>query len=274
MLTLTQEQIHNIGEDYKNGESVFALSRKYHCSTGAIKYRLNKLGISKISQAKRLNPNLIEDYFESIDNANKAYWIGWLLTDGSVTKESNNLQMSLVNEDVYILNLLEDDLHIKNHVSSFGEKYCRFSFGSKRMIKDLEKYGIIPNKTLTLKFPTNIPDKFDSHLLRGMFEGDGGLTIGVTTRFNKDRGKHYIGQYQELSFTGTYDMCEGFQNTILKHLDIPKKNIKHNHSIHRIRWSNKEEIIKILDFLYKDCGTHYLKRKYNLYQLLKRGDKK
>ena len=111
------------------------------------------------------------------------------------------------------------------------------------MCRDLEQYGIIPNKTLELKYPTNIPKEFETHLLRGMFDGDGGLTTGFTTRFYKQRNKSYTKPYQELSFTGTYDMCYHFQNVLCKYTDIPLKNITRNHSIYRVRWSNKEEII-------------------------------
>lgn len=76
MLTLTQEQLYSICEEYKNGESVLALSKKYKCSPHSIQCRLDKFGIEKISQAKRLNPYLIEDYFEKINSKEKAYWIG------------------------------------------------------------------------------------------------------------------------------------------------------------------------------------------------------
>lgn len=269
MITLTPQQLNAICESYKNGESVLALSKKYKCSPHTIKNRLDKMSAGKVSQAKRLNPTFVEDYFENIDSKEKAYWIGWLLTDGGISSDNNNIQMSLQKQDEYILRLLESDLCISNHISPHHEDYVRFSLGSKKMVKDLSQYGIIPNKTLTLKFPSNISSEFDSSLLRGMFEGDGGLTVGIATRFYKHRNKSYTRPYQELSFTGTYDMCEGFQNMLLKHIEIPRKNVKHNHSIYRVRWSNKEEIIKILDFLYADCEKHCLTRKYNLYQRLK-----
>lgn len=229
MLTLTQEQLVKIGEEYKNGESVLALSKKYECSTGAIKYRLNKLGISKIPQVIRLNPSLKEDYFEKIDDKNKAYWIGWILTDGCILS-SNHLQISLLKNDGYILNLLEKDLGISNHVKIFNKNYIRFSLGSEKIKNDLAQYGAVPNKTLALKFPENIPKQFETHLLRGMFEGDGGLTLGTATRFYKHRNKSYTRPYRELSFTGTYEMCDGFQNTLLKYIDLPVKSITPNHS--------------------------------------------
>lgn len=266
--TLNQNDIIN---GYLGGKSVLALSHQYQTNTYAINKILKNNGISKISQAKRLNPSLKENYFEKIDDKNKAYWIGWLLTDGGVT-EDGDIEIALSSKDKYILNLFEKDICIKNHVKPYGTNYYRFQFGSIKMCNDLIQYGIIPNKTLTLKFPENIPEKFEAHLLRGMFDGDGGFTLGTTTRFYKHRNKSYTKPYQELSFTGTYEMCKGFQDTLLKHINIPKKTITPNHSIYRIRWSNKEEIIQILNLLYQDCDNHYLKRKYELYQKLKEGD--
>lgn len=53
-----------------------------------------------------------------------------------------------------------------------------------------------------------------TQILRGMFDGDGGLTIGNATRFYKHRNKYYTKPYQELSYTGTYDMCQGFHDTL------------------------------------------------------------
>mgnify|MGYP007056167281 CR=1 FL=1 len=32
-----------------------------------------------------MNPTLIEDYFENIDNNEKAYWLGLIISDGAIT---------------------------------------------------------------------------------------------------------------------------------------------------------------------------------------------
>ncbi len=266
---LTSEQTKEIIEKYLNGESVLALSKEYQCGTSTIQSRLDGNNIPKISQAKRNNPDLIENYFETIDNKYKAYWIGWLLTDGCIYNE--NISISLQQRDKHILDLFQTDLGLYNHVIPFQQKYYQFNLGSKIMCQDLAQYGIVPNKTLTLKFPTNIPEQYETHLLRGMFEGDGGLTIGMATRFYKHRNKSYTKPYRELSFTGTYDMCEGFQNTLLKYVDMSPKNITHNHAIYRIRWHSAEEISKIYNVLYQDCDDHYLIRKYNLFQQILEG---
>lgn len=262
--------LSNIVNGYIGGQSVLALSRQYNTSTNTINKILKNNNVSKISQAQRLNPSLKESYFKSIDNKEKAYWIGWLLTDGSISS-SNDIEIALSAKDKHILGLFEKDLGINNHIKPFQEQYVRFVLCSKKMAADLVPYGIVPNKTLNLKFPKNIPEQFETHLLRGMFDGDGGLTLGMATRFYKHRNKSYTKPYQELSFTGTYDMCRGFQNTILKYINISEKRIAHNHSVYRVRWSNKDEIIQILDLLYTDCDDHYLDRKYKLYLSLKDG---
>lgn len=257
----------DIVSEYLQGQSVLSLSNKYNCYTQKIQKVLDDNHIEKISRAKRMNMGLKEDYFENIDSANKAYWLGWLLTDGGVSQK-NGIEIALKKEDAYILFMFESDLGISGHVKSFGNLYARFSLSCVSMISSLKQYGIVPNKTLTLKFPHNIPNEFENHLLRGMFDGDGGFTLGVATRYYKNRGKSYTKPYREFSFTGTKDMCEGFQDVLLRYINIPAKNISANHSICRIRWSNIEEILQICNFLYTDAGEHYLIRKYDLYQSL------
>lgn len=253
---------------YIGGESVLSLSHQYQTNTHRIQKILDDNDIAKVSQAKRFNPSLKEDYFLKIDSNEKAYWLGWLMTDGSVSKESH-IEMALHKKDVYILELLSNDLGVTSHtVKPFNKTYVRFNLGSVVMCNHLAQYGIIPNKTHILQFP-KINPQYEVALIRGMFEGDGGLTLGTATRFYKKRNKFYTKPYQEMSFTGTYDMCSGFQQVVRKYVNIPEKSISLNHSVYRVRWSNRSEIIQILDLLYKNCGKHYLKRKYDLYQKIK-----
>jgi hypothetical protein len=270
-MTIELQDFNNkVIEEYLNGNSVLSIANKYNTNTRKIQTILANNDISKISQMKRFNPLFIEDYFSIINSKEKAYWIGWLLTDGGVSNK-NDIEIAIKNEDGYILHILENDLKISNKVKEYQNNYVRFSVSCKNMCEDLSQYGIIPNKTKTLKYPTNIPEEFDTHLLRGMFDGDGGFSIGTTNRFYKHRNKSYTKPYQELSFTGTLNMCENFQNTLLKYINMPKKNITKNHSIYRVRWNNKNEILSICNVLYKDCDNHYLKRKYDIYQTLQNG---
>ncbi len=58
---------------YLNLESVFHIQKELGISQSKVNKILKDNGIEKISQAKRLNPNLIENYFENIDTPEKAY---------------------------------------------------------------------------------------------------------------------------------------------------------------------------------------------------------
>ena len=221
------------------------------------------------------NPNAKEDYFSKIDSNDKAYWLGFLLTDGTVSKKSG-IEITLLEEDGYILEKFQNDLGLSGHtrtVYANGIPYKRVTVWSVNMISDLEKYGVVPNKTKILKFPKNIKKKFIPSLLRGMFDGDGGITIGYTTRFYKHRNKSYTKPYRELSFTGTYDMCFNFQNIISNTLNLSRRSItKNNKTVFRIRWNSIYDIMKIFDFLYKDAKDHKLERKYNKFISIKNSD--
>lgn len=80
-LSLKQEE--DIKQRYLNGEALIQLQNEYHISYDRIK-RITK-NCQQISSAKRNNPNLIENYFEKIDSNDKAYWLGWIISDGSIT---------------------------------------------------------------------------------------------------------------------------------------------------------------------------------------------
>lgn len=256
-LTLKQEQ--EIVNLYLNSVPLIKLQEKYNISYDRIKNIIKNYTLNTVSSAKRLNPNLIENYFEVIDTQEKAYWLGFLISDGAITNQKEKskfqLELTLKAEDEHILHLLEKDLGVENKVYTSANKYKRFSLGSKKIIQDLEKLGITQNKSFTIHIP-DIPEKFENALIRGIFDGDGGFTS--FTRANGQR-------CTELSFCGNIYVIKWIQKTLAKNLPSLKINkITNEHSIKRIRWSSKKDIILIRDFIYKNHNNHYLVRKYNL----------
>ena len=120
--------------------------------------------------------------FSSNDNffnemtSESAWVLGWLITDGFISERYFKLDVQHADEDVL--------LKIKRHVSFEGNIY------SSKLAKGIKIYNTniteslfnlgIPrtDKTFTCVFP-NIPKKFESEFMRGVFEGDGTI---VTTR--------------------------------------------------------------------------------------------
>ena len=254
---ITKEQIEQIKTQYLNGDSMLSLQKKYNISYDRIKNILKET--EKISAAKRMNPNLKENYFQKIDSNEKAYWLGWLVSDGAITyqpeKNKYQLELTLKKEDEDILHLFEEDLGVKNKVYDSNILYKRFSLGSKQIVSDLINLGITQNKTFTVKVPT-FDSKYNAAFIRGVFDGDGGFTV-----YNRKTGQHCM----ELSFCGNIYIMTWIFNTLVNEIpDLKQNSITKESSIKRIRWSSKKDIILIRDYLYQNHNNHYLSRKYNL----------
>ena len=80
---LTKEQEEEIKNKYLNSTPLITLQKEYNISYDRIKNILKDC--ETISSSKRMNPNLIENYFETIDSDEKAYWLGWIISDGAIT---------------------------------------------------------------------------------------------------------------------------------------------------------------------------------------------
>lgn len=254
---LSIEEEKNIQEKYSSGVPLIQLQKEYKISYDRVKNIVKDC--QEISVAKRLNPNLIENYFECIDSNEKAYWLGWIISDGAITnqpeKSKFQLELTLKAEDEDILHLLEKDLGVNNKVYLSNEKYKRFSLGSKKLIMDLEKLGITQNKTFSVKVPT-FDKKYNATFIRGVFDGDGGFS-----HYRRASGQ----VCNELSFCGNEHIISWILKTLT--LEIPQlknNSITKEGSIKRIRWSSQKDLILIRDYLYTNHNNHFLKRKYNL----------
>lgn len=254
-LSLEQEQ--EIKKKYSNSTPLITLQKEYNIGYDRLKNIVKDCEL--ISSAKRLNPTLNENYFSVIDSADKAYWLGWIISDGAITnqpeKSKFQLELTLQQQDENILHLLEQDLGVTNKVYTSNIAYKRFSLGCKKIVTDLEALGITQNKTFTVQVPI-FDKKFNSAFLRGLFDGDGGFT-----HYKRKTGQ----ECNELSFCGNEFIITWVQQTLFEELpQLSKNQITQESSIKRIRWSAKKDLILLRDYLYNNCNNHFLSRKYNL----------
>ena len=269
--TMTPDSIKIIKEKYLEGETIEEITDKYfkdkYCS-GEINMVLRKLGITRPNgtQAK-----INHDYFENIDSEHKAYWLGFIYADGSITKKvyekgsyTYRLRMELMFEDKYILEQmaldLESDLKPKEYYNdtSHFEGYNKpkhtayIMFSSKKMGEDLVKLGVVPNKTLILKSLPSIPDNLMKHFIRGYFDGDGSVYL---TKDNTIK----------TAFYGTHDFINSIQDFLIKELDLTKKKITDQKEANvSFVGMAKQESEKIYHYMY-DEATIFLNRKYEKY---------
>ena len=170
-----------------------------------------------------------EDYFENINSREKAYFLGLLYTDGTITFPINGSQckISLVlsgQDGKELLEKFKQKINFTGPITKYLPKSkkdintnqisYKISLFSNKMGEDLINLGVLPNKTYICKYPKqSILNNFEKDFVRGLIDGDGCISISYPKNI-KFREKFF------LTFTGTKEMCNG----ILKFFS--KENIK------------------------------------------------
>lgn len=139
----------------------------------AIFLKANKIGLKReIRDSKNMRKYIFDyDYFESINTENKAYYLGWALTDGNVSNTQYRLRLQ--SQDVDILQKFKND--IKSNYPIYDRDNGRSKeivLSSFKMVEDLYNLGCKPHKTFSLEMP-NINELYEWDFIKGIFDGDG-----------------------------------------------------------------------------------------------------
>lgn len=195
------------------------------------------------------------DYFENIDTEDKAYFLGFILADGHIRCKYHSLVIKIKNNDKEILNKFKNNINFEGELWYAPNNQLQIIISSPKLIKDLSKYSIIPNKTNFVEFP-EIPKHLENHFMRGVFDGDGCISIKKEKRKGKGGNR------------GQVNLCSGSKNFIYKYVDklneyagVKKNKIRFlNESYYIIDWAGMTDVENIYHFLYKDA-TIFLERK-------------
>ena len=258
MPKLTPIQEYQLCLLYKQGFSTPKLQKKFNISEYATRKILEDHHIKcrSLSEAGRtLKCN--HHFFDEINSEKVAYWIGFILADGYISK-NNHVGINLAKKDrnhleKFKIHLQSEHKIIKTTDGRRKSVCYRFEIPSPEMCSALSKLGFDNDKTFTAKVPDILID-LERHMYRGLVDGDGHIY------------KRKANNKWEIGLCGTYEICESFRNYISKHVDISVRVTKHS-SIYRIRFRDQQQVLQIAKLLYSDA-TIYLDRKYNLYQQL------
>ena len=194
-----------------------------------------------------------EDFFETIDSEEKAYWLGFIAADGCLSLKRIHLSLVLAEKDLsHLIKFREAIQAEKSLYKRYHKKQNTYSYKlslySFKMYNDLLDKGIIPRKSLTLKPPLNVPDNLIRHWIRGYFDGDGSIFI------SKRDQKTYI------SILGTKEVL-GF---ILKESEIEWEIHSKDTSKAYFIGGCGNKALKFLSFIY-DNSNIFLDRKKERY---------
>jgi hypothetical protein len=268
------ENINNKKEEiiklYLSGKSAVQISKLFGVSYTPI-YRILKdcnveIRNSSLSHRKY---NLDENYFDTIDRHSKSYILGLLFADGSNNTIKNTITLSLIKDDIDVIEYLKKELNYNNEIKHIKSKninhkdQSKLSIFSKRISEKLENLGMIKNKTHFCKFP-NIDKIFYYSFINGLFDGDGSFYL------NENKKKYQI------SLTGN-DIMINYIRDILN-IDGIKTYIyirnKQSQNILTLTIGGKHNCFNFLEKIYS-FDNYKMKRKYDKFLYLKESiDKK
>lgn len=250
--TISEEK--QIIEEYKQGNSMAALGRKWNCNPSTIKNVLKAYGESgrTLSEARRqyLGYTINENSFSEITTPEQSYWLGVMYSDGYIShaQYTNKFGIGIAKKDKEWLDKFKSFLNYNGDIKTYqvsdggykpGAEYVRLLIGNNKIVQDLEFWGVVEHKSKLLCSLPNIP--FLDDFIRGYIDGDGSL--------RKD--------YPCFQISGT----KPFLIDIAEYLDIDYR-LYPDKKIYTLRYNTKESEY-LENRLYKNAKV-YLQRKYNI----------
>lgn len=243
------------------------IRKLFNISVGTVIKTLERYNIKRVKNSPKnikkssyRKYNLNEDYFTMIDSNDKAYFLGLIIADGTISYgRTSILSIGLQEEDSYILEKLKKNLDFEGSIRLIKKsKSCRkdlksISICSKKLVESLIKHGIIPNKTHFTYFP-DIPEEFYSHFIRGVFDGDGSIVLDPRGRQNLT-----------FSIAGTEVLISKIQEILIENCDLNKTKLatsKQTKDTFRVmNYSGNFICKRIYEYLYKNAESFLTRKK-------------
>lgn len=223
---------------------------------------------NRLSQGCTINV----DAFSDPEDPRAAYYFGWLLTDGYVTKLGYGLRVGIevTSEDGYILEGMCEYLNLPLERVVYRERESDFCgrdtekrtakinslvFSFEKISDRLVSYGMEERKSLR-ENPSEV-FQYNRHFWRGAFEGDGYISK--------------IGSDNKLQMCGSKQMCDKWAEYCKS--VVPEMNVRvyyqvneNGRKLYHAYAGKGEQCKAVLDSLYLGVPPEMrLKRKYNIY---------
>lgn len=258
-IIFSKDEEQFIVDNYHNASSVY-LAKLFNVSSSLISLIWSKHGL----KGKRRSQYVLnEDYFAEINTPAKAYFLGFLASDGCLWEDDYRyiVKLELQARDKHILELFNKEIKTnKPLVTAANGKYFCLEICSKKIFKDLIKLGLSTQKTQKYKLHILDNEELMPHFMRGFFDGDGCITYT-----HKSPTKKIVPSDFAVTITGAtyatktihnYLNEQGIQSALY---DVTAN--KYNFGCYTISFNSNENIYDFLNYIYKDCEEICLKRK-------------
>jgi len=257
----------DLATKYKELKSASKTAKHFGISKDQVLARLPE----KLKAENRLERYACDETFFIAESEASLYYAGFILADGCVTLKDGKykmLQIGLARKDRCILEGFRDAIKFEGPIHDYEywddeqQKYLPQSqmvISSDKIFDSLVKFGIVPNKTLTVKFPEWLNrHPLVHHFVRGLFDGDG--SVG-----NYKEGGRPTKQCK-WSFLGTESVVDAIRLIIEKDGAVPKGSghKKSKKGCWCIEYGGNGMAQTLREWLYRDA-TIYLKRKHRIF---------
>lgn len=230
-----------------------------HRTVSSIRVRGLFLGLSHNKSI--VKSKSIRLLFESITSEEEAYILGFLAADANLKRDCLTLCLAekdgehvfFIRESIGMGNIKYKKVRSKTEQPKIYGQY-QLTLCNRVLSENLQKWGIIENKSFKLNPPPSLNSKLIRHWIRGYFDGD-----GCVTQNKKQPMFNVLGTKEVMQF-----ILDEFKKTgvITKMQVKPYKNI--------FKLANCSFIcLYFLEWLYKD-SDYYLDRKYQKYLAIKK----
>ena len=268
-IVITNEKKAQIQQYLAEGKTPTQISDLLEINISTLRWYLRNLGLKF-----RPNPGNTH-YFEKIDSYAKAYILGFIAADGALVPAKSGptitLTITVKYEDRAVLEFIKSEIGNSHKLleirrpSSFDNTkmihHIRLSFSTPEIVHDIMKYGITPNKSLSMgNIIENIPIGFRDAFIIGYFDGDG--SVHIETKQRNIRGYLYDDHSLYINIRGTRPFLEGICN----HLNIDTSHIYQHDSIPNLAFASKKDTYRLyqcyqyLPFYYKRKHDRFLAR--------------
>lgn len=251
---LTQEDDNRIAQLYLEGKTIPAIHKMYSDRVKQNKSICDSLKRSGIQTRKKHEyTKLRHDAFARISSEAAAYFLGWLISDGWVQANSNQLGLEIHKKDEYILEKIRAYTESETQFIRY-KSMVRWCVNSPIMKRDLERYGVVAQKTFSTYLPY-LALEWMPALLRGIIDGDG------TVHFANTGAIH-------IKFAGNFELISGvrqFLTETLRGLTSPK--VTPCNTIWTITWTDAVDVERLIEYIWPEPMTEYVLRRKNPYYM-------
>lgn len=253
-------KMEEIIQKYEDGSTAISLAEEYGISDTSIRAYLKKHNVKIRPRGVPSKTN--QTLFQRIDSEIKAYTLGLITADGSLTRDGKSISISLKSDDDYILEQIQIELlgGSGNLIKTHENTLTTLQFHGTALQKQLRNFGLAPNKTYLLKqLASNIPEELYHHYIRGLYDGDG------VCSFKTQKGVRKV----RIGFCGHQeDFVLSYRNFMNKTLNMPKNKTFNTGGCWQVSWSAVDDLINFYNYIYKDSHIFLGRKKIKLYNYL------